>query len=179
MKDEARLYQVRMGAGETAGDLVVALTHAVWGTLAGGGGSGGPDPHRWAGLHDLVLGVLKGRLVHYPGCGEREECRMGLKSAAEGKPFPAEEWSGGTPVNTLEAGRDLRRLARLVAGLACRRFLPGRPSERRESVSRAAEAVEKVFQGRTYVSGACAECSARHGFRERRLWPVGPVHRAT
>ena len=167
MRRESHLYQIKVGPGREANELVVDLTHAAWAVLAP---AGEPlDSHRWTSLHGLFLKALKGRLVHYAGCGEREECRMSLKAEAGGTPFPAEEWAGSTPVLTLEAGRELGRFVRLLAGMACCRFRP--EMGRRALTDRTAEAMGKVFEGRTFVSDACAACSARKGLREKRLWP--------
>jgi hypothetical protein len=178
MRRDGYLYQVRMGRGQTAGDLVHELVHAVWDVLSKAPEEKALDPHRWPNLHGLFQDVFRGRMVHYAGCGEREECRTCLASATDGSPFPAEEWSGGTPVFTLEFGRDLGRLSRLLAALACRRFRPVPPETARGLIDRVAEAVRKIFEGRVYRSAACAACDARKGFREKRLWPKDVLKRS-
>jgi hypothetical protein len=170
-KRGGHLYQLRMGSGRTAGALVCELVQAAWGVLSKTKRSEGLDPHQWPGLYQLFRNVLQDRLVHYRGCGELEECRMGLASSADRSPYPAEEWAEGTPAFTLEAGRDLGRLSRLMAAMAVRKFRVVPRPERGELVPRTAAVIEDVFKRRSFESGACAGCSARRGFRERRLWP--------
>ncbi len=166
------IQHLRAGPGQRPADVVSELAHLAWRTLTETPELKALDPHRWGGIFTSFRGVFKGRLVRYRGCGEREECRTSLKSVAGERPIPSDEWGGLSPVYTLEIGRDLDRLSRLLAGLACRRLRPsplisGRKAARR----RLAGILRDVLGERIYRGDSCAECPVLKGERERRLWP--------